>query len=728
MWNAEEQTPETLRRPDADIARAMIVKTLLEVTGDFTRTLDDCEKLLSDKPIFQLSATGFVENVVKLGPDKRVINDLRQRVDDHWTKIDFIAKPFELHLLRGIYYELQQVRKDAVPLQGILVKDTTQSIHPKRPKPHDVRLTVPPDLAKRFETQMPHHLPLSEGFGAAILHLANSTVRFKPSPGTRQNIPEAAEFVYLLKSAWITEKLKESDYLQSAGPESFWADCTRELEDKISEQESRFETGELEQPTPDVIARLPDHCFAIWLHEESLPQPTISAEQGPLGDKILELALPSVDGNQRSTLTVFRKSDIAFRLVSTTKDEQKPGFSVEKSVNVDMNSARFIPAFATPDPGGPINNKVLLCNSQGQDRICHTFQDSSAIAEFQRALLGYRVLNYMSNISWHLGFSKFGQKAISGKARLQLWQLKPFPDLLSSLASQQHADRLARAARLEQQAHDRARSLSPRSRYEEEKRAIRDQERQQHADRIARAARLEQQAHDRARSLSPRSRYEEEKRAIREEERQQLMDRLARAARLEQEAHDRAVRLAEDERRNRRREGRPRRLIEFEERRQIDLGKRARRRQQREEEEIYQRRRGEARRRQEEADREQLRQQQDRMAEQEHLERLRRANIPLQPRHQPTVHRESLANREDRFEREAIRENARQWVREGQMPPAAYGRYEGGFLGRRNTIDGSQWSRGDGIALARPEPPVLVIFTMCENKYTFFHIKSTFNC
>ena len=632
MWNAEEQTPEDLRRPDADIARAMIVKTLLEVTGDFTRTLDDCEKLLSDKSIFQLSATGFVENVVKLGSVKRIINDLRQRVDDHWTKINFIAKPFELHLLRGIYYELQQVRKDAVPLQGIIVKDTTQSIHPKRPKPHDVRLTVPPDLAKRFETQMPHHLPLREGFGAAILHFANSTVRFKPSPDTGQNIPEAAEFVYLLKSAWITEKLNESDYLQSAGPESFWADCTRELEDKISDQESRFETGELEQPTPDVIARLPDHCFAIWLHEESLPQPAVSAEQGPLGNKILELALPSVDGNQRSTLTVFRKSDIAFRLVSTTKDEQKPGFSVEKSVNVDMNSTRFIPAFATPDPGGPINNKVLLCNSQSQDRICHTFQDSSAIADFQRALLGYRVLNYMSNISWHIGFSKFGQKAISGKARLQLWQLKPFP-----------------GAR-------RARSLSPRSRYEEEKRAIRERERQQHADR------------------------------------------LARAARLEQEAHYRAVRLAEDERRNRQREQRQRRLEESDKRRWISLSERARRRQQREQEERYQSRRDEARRRQEEADREQLRQQQDRMAEQERLERLHRANTPL-------------AGSDSSIGRS---------VRSPTLSSLP--------LLDSTTATSMTRSRGDDIPLVRPEPPVLIIFTMCESKYTFFHIKSTFDC
>ena len=237
----------------------------------------------------------------------------------------------------------------------------------------------------------------------------------------------------------------------------------------------------------------------------------------------------------------------------------------------------------------------------------------------------------------------------------------------------------------------------------------------------------------RTRSLSPRSRYEEEKRATRERERQEHADRLARAARLEQEAYDRAVRLAEDERRNRR--------LEFGQRRPIESVERARRRQQREEAERYRRRdearrrgeeeeryrrrdearrrqeeeeryrrrdearrrqeeeeryrrRDEARRRQEEADIEQIRQHQDRMAEQERLDRLRRANIPRQPRHQPTVHGESLDAQGDRFIRNAIRtENDRQMERERRMPPAAYGRYDGGLLGRRNTVDGAQRRR-----------------------------------
>ncbi len=200
----------------------------------------------------------------------------------------------------------------------------------------------------------------------------------------------------------------------------------------------------------------------------------------------------------------------------------------------------------------------------------------------------------------------------------------------------------------------------------------------------------------RTRSLSPRSRYEEEKRAIRQRERQQHADRIARH---EQAARDRAERLAEDERRNRQWEDRQRRL-EFEQRRRIESVERARRRRQQEEEERNRRRRDEARRRQEEADREriqaaerlrQFRQQQARMAEQERLDRLHFANIPRHPRHQPTVHGESLDDQGRRVLREAIiAENLRQFERDRRMPPAAYGRYDGGWLGRRNTVDGRQ--------------------------------------
>ena len=439
--NAKEQSLKTSWRHEANSTIATTLDTLLKITGDFRLTLHDCENLLSENSKFQRSAASFADNVIWHSSTERVVNHLRQRVNLHLTKLNFIIKPFELQLLLGIRRELQQAKNDVAALKGLLIPETARSIHTTSPKSHGGRFPVPPDVAKHFEralasksdsVDVQDHLPLKEGFDALVFHLASSTGKFKPSPGPGQNIPEETQYINLLKSAWIMEKLKGSDYLQSAGSESLWADYTRELEKEISDQLFRFENGELEPPTLDVILGLSNDCFSIWVPEEPMPRPAVLPEQRPLEEKILELALEGLCESRRSTLTVFRKSDVAFRLVSTTEDERVKDFHGEESMDVNMNSDRFIPAFATSHDGEPMNNSVLLCNSPGKMLKWYHFQNSSAVAKFQRALTGYRVSHDMSNISWHIRAHKFDQTSVSGNARLQLWHLKPLKNALSS--------------------------------------------------------------------------------------------------------------------------------------------------------------------------------------------------------------------------------------------------------------------------------------------------------
>ena len=247
----------------------ILLDTLGEVTGDVFRTLRDCEEILSKKAVKHASLVlSRRKNANDLRQLVRNASDLRQRVRYHTNKILLVCKPFELHLLRGIHGELQRVRKDVAPLKGILIEDTARSIHPKRSKTHDIRLVVPPELAERFEDWVTKPLPLGGGFDASMMYLENSTGKFEHGSGPDQNIPEESKFVDLLKSAWIMEKLKDSDYLRLAGSESLWADCIRELEIRINAQVSRFDTGELEPPTLGVISGLPDHCFAIQVPKE----------------------------------------------------------------------------------------------------------------------------------------------------------------------------------------------------------------------------------------------------------------------------------------------------------------------------------------------------------------------------------------------------------------------------------------------------------------------------
>ena len=198
-----------------------------------------------------------------------------------------------------------------------------------------------------------------------------------------------------------------------------------------------------------------------------------------------------------------------------------------------------------------------------------------------------------------------------------------------------------------------------------------------------------------SRSLSPVSRYEAEKREVRERERRQHEERVARQ---EQDARERAIRLERHERHERAREEAQRR-IEFEERRRIESAERARRRQEQENRERDRARhrardqerdqaRDQARARQEREDieriraAERLREENHRRAEQERLDRLRGAGIPRRPRQEPAVrYGENMEDRGERFIRESIE-------RERRRPPMAYDRYAGDGLRRRNTVDG----------------------------------------
>ena len=222
----------------------------------------------------------------------------------------------------------------------------------------------------------------------------------------------------------------------------------------------------------------------------------------------------------------------------------------------------------------------------------------------------------------------------------------------------------------------------------------------------------------RTRSLSSIRRYEAEKERIRQREFRER-ERLERNIREAREAQERAALVERLERQRARDEERERvaslerreRQREREERRErAALVERLARQREREERERQERRQAQqlredrARRYWEEEDRarrraadraeRQLREEQARYlyAEQRRRDRARQANIPLRPRHHVVVHHDDL-DRGDRVIRNDIwAENRRQSERRAER---SRGRYDDGWLRRRNTIDGGRrWHDG----------------------------------
>ena len=414
-------------------------KALSQVTGDFLQTLQDCERLLSNNSKFKRTKAGFVDNVVWHGWTEREVKNLTQRVQFHQTKISFIAKPLEMQLLLSIQRDVRGLRKEVAEIKGILVQDATRSSDSDSSPSREELLTVPPALALRFlealsvnkpeRFQVQDDLPLEEGFDALIFHFSNSTLICNPSLGQKPSVPDESQHLNLIKSVWILEKLKESAHFRSAGQDSLWAECIRKIEGEIRDQLNRFQKGDLCACAPKVLSQLPKHCFNIWVTEGASPHTTALTEDQTLEEKILELDLPSPSRTHQSTLTIFRKSHFAFRLVSTTTDDQNKDFYREESVEVNMNHTRLIPTFAATIDSCKAINKVLLCGDYSQPKV-YDLQDSTDVAQFQRALTAFKVFHDMSDIKWCIEYQRFAKHGISGMARLQLWHLKPLPNIL----------------------------------------------------------------------------------------------------------------------------------------------------------------------------------------------------------------------------------------------------------------------------------------------------------
>ena len=405
---------------------------LPEVAGDFKKTLAECDALLKDHSKFKYSQANFVENVIWWSSIEGDVEALKERVRFHMMKLTFVAKPFEIQLLLGIRHELQMLRRDVDEIRSILVhglqnRDASSSAYLQS-------LQVPQKLATRFikalqvdrpsSLQDHANLPLKEGFDALVYHFANSTIEFNPRPELGERAPDEAQYLNLVKARWIAQMLKQSVHFQAAGPESLWADYLKELEDDIRGQFRRFDAGQLVAPSLDRISLLQDSCFSIWVVEAPPVRPPDLAEQRPLEEKILDLALPGTFGSRQSALSIFRKSDSKLRLVTTTKDEQNQYFHQEEGTSVNMESDRLIPTYANPNEASTATNNVMLCNNQGQDPMWYSLKSPDDVLLFQRALTGFRVSHQIPSISWSIEGSSKSSK--SGRGRLQFWHLKPF--------------------------------------------------------------------------------------------------------------------------------------------------------------------------------------------------------------------------------------------------------------------------------------------------------------
>jgi hypothetical protein len=201
---------------------------------------------------------------------------------------------------------------------------------------------------------------------------------------------------------------------------------------KLLNEYKRFESQSLIAPPPDIISRLPDECFLIWIAQAPTIRPPDLAEQRPLEDLILEISLPSPVPGRKSVLTIFRISDVEFRMVTATTwtDEQNRSLVERESFPINMTTTRFVPAYAisTTDSRAQTVNNVLLYQTQDHHPLWQYLKCADDVFRFQQALTGYFVCCEMVNVRWSFNGSSNPEKIGSGK--LQLWQVKRLPKVV----------------------------------------------------------------------------------------------------------------------------------------------------------------------------------------------------------------------------------------------------------------------------------------------------------
>ena len=427
--NAAENRPRCPFGNRYDDCRQAL-KPLLEAVGDFQGTIQECRKLLDDHNRFQRDAAGFIDNVQWHMGTQRDVDILRERVQFHSTKLLVLTKPFELHLLLEIRHELQELRREVQDIRGLLITILANGMLPDTVSLDVSFPEIPVEIEQRFHKASGRNdqdspfdganMPLVEGFDALVYQFARSTVDFNP---VYQNVPEETQFVNLLKSKWIMDKLENRLHLQLDEPNSFWASYLREVKTKIVREYRRFDSNQLRAPPKETIIRLPDQCFTIWAKKAPPLRPPDLAERRHEEEFVLELSLPESAGSYTTVLNIFKRSAIEFRFVTSTKHSTNPG-DYQKEVTINTNVIRVVPAYATPD-AGLITHNILLSSSHVKDRRWQYLSSFEDVKALQHVLTGYRVHHTMASVSWSInGSSKPGE---IGKGILELWQPQVLP-------------------------------------------------------------------------------------------------------------------------------------------------------------------------------------------------------------------------------------------------------------------------------------------------------------
>ncbi|OAQ83625.1 aspartate aminotransferase protein [Purpureocillium lilacinum] len=377
--------------------------SLSEIVGDYEATLVECERLLWDNRRYA-QTTGPATNInwnINVMPQ---VDYLRSRIQMHNTRIQHVLKPFEIDLINNFHGDLAQritslhvdvlrVNRNIDTLIAQHYPDVAAAIE-QRLEQELCSVRIPDPLLGRLGGMFDRHKlgrppTLHEMADCFLIQFEKSTVILPISVDDDRQSPPVDQYLALLKCQLVMDRMKDTNELRNPRRMSHWPGYVRALEEKLSQQSSRFET---ELTTPDV-SNCEDKRLEIW-HSDDKPTKTPHPAIGPLYIDVVEVALA-----KESAVTAWRTVRVSrqahaehrFRLVETWGSRGEPPVVESRVMDINMRKATLIPIYA--DPVGKAGKtpplEIVLEDKASSYRFL--FMDLRDLFLFQQAFTDFKV-------------------------------------------------------------------------------------------------------------------------------------------------------------------------------------------------------------------------------------------------------------------------------------------------------------------------------------------------
>ena len=399
------------------------------IVGNFDDTLEECKTFLHQRRKYTTHHSNPLENITwHLMQEEQRVNDLRQRIAFHTSKIRFVIDRLSVEILSDLDANVEDTRalaEENLDVSNDILYEVTKfrselfgylagQARLSAPSSDDRHLASPA-IAERFQEGLKADsankagpdIPLKEGFDALLQALEQS------NEGSDQT-PE--KYLAFIKARWLMGKIQRSAEYRNARPGFYFKRATKQIE-KALKTRLRSPEGLIQYDEESLLA-LPSTCFTIW----KLTATPISNELDmqlalPRGDEVeiamIELAT-DVPG-RTDKLTVLKRSDVQFRAVREVTSSSSNN-QVVLPLQIDIREDNLVPRYLLPTLSKPcLEMSVLSRDVENSFR----FQSLEDLHGLQSALTGFEISHDQSSV-----ISQFSSavKHLDCTARIQLWQ------------------------------------------------------------------------------------------------------------------------------------------------------------------------------------------------------------------------------------------------------------------------------------------------------------------